>query len=317
MDKKIISSSDYDKLLISLIPNLHQYHYSAGGEGVAYFIDDNFVIKEYSNVCNEQVFEQIFDRYCEECQMFVEKGYNVPKIYSWIKIPNEPNPYEQKNRYFILEQRARGRELYLSNFSSNYELLGAHICSRQEYEDAMLNRKNPNLRDRIIEEFIKDYLKTNQILEASEKNIEELIISIFKMYVEGIYSNPDVFSRNLIIDNDSKLTLIDNRFINADDLNQKTPVEKLYIDILKILLKNEYLNDYYVEENKIKVESLLFENKKICKELFLKCIRIINHQLEDSKVYDDEVLKELQEEIINMFGCQDGNEILSNIQIEK
>ena len=46
--KVICSNNQYDSVLISLLTNLSSMRSKCGSEGVAYFVDDKFVIKEFS-----------------------------------------------------------------------------------------------------------------------------------------------------------------------------------------------------------------------------------------------------------------------------
>ena len=68
MDAKYstILPTDYDKMLLQLIPHLSKFKSHVGGEGAAYFIDENFVVKEYSKDFpsrDAEKFDLIFDSY--------------------------------------------------------------------------------------------------------------------------------------------------------------------------------------------------------------------------------------------------------------
>ena len=98
----------YNEMLLNAIPHLNSCHKINGGEGVAYFLDGDFVVKEYRDTDNWQMFDVVFSSYCEEMQRFAEQGYNVPKIYAWIKLPNlghYPSGQPNKYKYYILEEK--------------------------------------------------------------------------------------------------------------------------------------------------------------------------------------------------------------------
>ena len=43
-----LKSLNYEQMLFNLLPHLSEYTSYSGGEGAAYFIDDKFIVKEYS-----------------------------------------------------------------------------------------------------------------------------------------------------------------------------------------------------------------------------------------------------------------------------
>ena len=116
MDKiKQKSSEDYHESLLNAIPMLNYLPSCSGGEGTAYFYGDSYVIKKYTNMQNWDYFDAVFELYCKEMQSYKEKGYRVPQIYAYTKMPNMryySGKAGNKNNYFILEERLPGRHLY-------------------------------------------------------------------------------------------------------------------------------------------------------------------------------------------------------------
>ncbi len=94
---------NYDVMLLKLIRNLKNLPHKEGAEGVAYFFMDK-VIKEYYPTDD---VEAVFELYCKEQQNLVEAGYNLPKIYSYLKIdePSKNGKGKSKTRFFVLEER--------------------------------------------------------------------------------------------------------------------------------------------------------------------------------------------------------------------
>ena len=73
-------SSAYYSKLINLIPSRKQFKSYAGSEGVAYFVSDKYVLKEYTKVEDWETFDRFFDLYCSEVQKFANSGMNIAKI---------------------------------------------------------------------------------------------------------------------------------------------------------------------------------------------------------------------------------------------
>ena len=111
MESKLsnVCSNEYERMLFDLVPHLSEYKSISGGEGAAYFIDQNFVVKEYAKDFpsrDEKEFDRVFEDYCREIQGFAQEGYSVPKIYAWLKVPNTNKAayymgQEMQNKYYI------------------------------------------------------------------------------------------------------------------------------------------------------------------------------------------------------------------------
>ena len=79
-----LSDADKQYLLLSSIPLLSGFKSRAGNEGRVYFVSKDVIVKKYfSKIDNPDVLENVFNKYCEECDYFHMKGYNIPKIYTW------------------------------------------------------------------------------------------------------------------------------------------------------------------------------------------------------------------------------------------
>ena len=79
-ENQFIISDNYHENLLNAIPYLSNFSKVNGGEGVAYFLDENFVVKEYLDSDNWDMFDRVFESYCKEMQLYAEMGFNVPKI---------------------------------------------------------------------------------------------------------------------------------------------------------------------------------------------------------------------------------------------
>ena len=111
-----------DKVLLEMVKHLKHCKYASGKEGTVYFVSDKYIVKKYENDAMWVVLNELFEAYCEENKRFADNGYSVPKIYSWLKIPRAHNIFESRYSssydydydFYVLEERAEGRELYYS-----------------------------------------------------------------------------------------------------------------------------------------------------------------------------------------------------------
>lgn len=289
-----IEINEYDTFLYEMVQNLDKYAFHEGSEGRAYFIDNKFVVKEIRYVPPRRVSEQfdsVFDSYCREIQSFAEAGYSVPKIYSWLKLPNA-----QKNRflpykalpyiYYILEEYVPGRWIYYF-YEERDELfkLCESFCSRDEFDGALGNYNQYALRRQILKAYIKDYVMVNEWLESmSDNEFEKFITSAYKMTMSGRFSSIDVYRKNILLDVE-KLTLIDSRS-KANIGFDYYGIENYFITpLFEIISYNSYLddNDFLSSSDKLlydkEIGKLLAKNRKLCIALTQKMLDIINNKL--------------------------------------
>ena len=114
-----LSNADKQFLLLSSIPMLSGVSSKAGNEGRVFFVSEDVIVKKYfSKIDNPEVLENVFNKYCEECEAFYLRGYNIPRIYTWTMISR---PDHTGFDYYLLEERVPGRELFISNIIKMYE----------------------------------------------------------------------------------------------------------------------------------------------------------------------------------------------------
>ena len=210
-----IFPTDYERMLFDLVPHLSEYKSISGGEGTAYFIDEKFVVKEYSKEFynrNSTGFDLVFNAYCKEMQDFATEGYSVPKIYAWLKVPNDNKSKvymceEMPYKYYILEENIPGRWIYYfyEDLEEMYKVC-SEVCSKAEFMKAIgTSFGKLKLKREILKAYISDYLNVNTMLESmSDNELEKFIVSTFRMAIWGQYSSPDLFRKNIIL-GDSKL----------------------------------------------------------------------------------------------------------------
>lgn len=246
----------YVSMLQELIPNLDKFSFLRGSEGKAYFIDENFVVKKLYSDEPVEHFQKFFD----EMSDFAEKGLSIPKFYAWKQEENDPNLIG--NLYYILEERAKGFELF-NEYDEIYSRISDKI-SFKDYKTAInYPYKNPKLYTQIMYEYINDVNeRLGNILSVPEKEFDRFIVSLFKLYKDAKVSMPDIHPGNVFCDGKT-LTIIDQYMCDSKGVNdgvfhttKETVMEKLLEDIFKmfdVLYVFAYMKEFDVEiKDKVK-----------------------------------------------------------------
>lgn len=263
MDKK--QQEIYDNLLLSVLFELDKYPKKSGQEGTAYFIDDNFVVKEILGEDSGALGYDGFEVYCQELAHFHKKGYAVPEIYSWAMLPKSFFEKSRFNRFYVLEERIPGRRLFLETISHSYELC-EDICSKEEYEAAILSKEG-NLYKEMVQRYLNDYIERNEQIESmSSKNLENFILSDYNMTKNHTNGMVDLHAGNVLFDG-KKMTIIDNGFMENFLGRAKDSVVRQGVmrDMLRLMSGNSnglYYGEYL--SNKIEgVSELYLKHKKL------------------------------------------------------
>lgn len=248
----------YQAMLQELIPNLDKFSYLCGAEGRAYFIDDNFVVKQLVISESYDYFEIFFN----EIAQFAERGLSVPKFYAWAKWDFNDFEDDKYKIVFILEERAKGKKLFNERFDI-YERV-KNICSRNEFDCATIDPENhKELYTQIMYEYINDVNESlGNILSVPEKEFDRFIVSLFELYKDAKVSKPDIHPGNVFCDGKT-LTIIDEYMCNSKGVNdgvfrttKETIMEKLLEDIFKmfdVLYVFAYMKEFDVEiKDKVK-----------------------------------------------------------------
>ncbi len=236
MDKK--QQEIYDNLLLSIMFELDKFPKKSGQEGTAYFIDENFVVKEMLGEDSGVFGYDGFEVYCKELVYFHKKGYAVPEIYSWAMLPKRFFEKSKFNRFYILEERIAGRSLFFNKISDAYQLC-EDICSKEEYEDSLLSKEG-NLYKEMVQRYLNDYIERNEQIESmSNDNLENFILSDYKMTKKHKNGMVDLHSGNVIFDG-KKMTIIDNGFMQNSLSSVKDSIIKQGVmrDMLRLMCGN-------------------------------------------------------------------------------
>lgn len=319
----------YDELLLSLIPNLRDYKHSSGAEGVAYFIGDEYVVKEYTKKDNWDYFDEIFDVYCKEMQHFADIGYSVPKIYSWIKVPNAfyfLNNSRQKNKYYILEEKIKGRYLFFGSFEEFYPMLRDKF-SRSDYKYIIDNCKHhvEEFRE-ILKSFINSFIETNEILlSMSEDKLAKFLTSAYQMHMTSSCSEPDLFPANVLVHGDN-LNMIDNYVSSStrSNLDPRNKADAFINNLIGLFLYNENLlyltkpslESYGIKESDFKMFLDAKEKDRLLlKEVLFRFIKILKKYCDFNKIESTDGLIMASSELHSFFdNSEDVYEIIETLQ---
>lgn len=308
-------------MLLEMIPKLHKFRHLSGGEGTAYFVGENVVVKEYDRVSNRLLLDSIFEAYCEEARDFAELGYTVPKIYSWVKIPAKKSfliPTE--DRYFILEERVKGRELFLNKLTQFYHLFQDELSYRR-FESIVNNPGNDILMyKQIVKAYISDYISVNAFIESlPDAELERFIMSVYKMFDEGKYSIPDLSTKN-VFSTESGLCVLDNFMGQRSKHEYFGPMlpEEFLTTMLVILFKANsgikgVLKNKCITRNDSQGEfkKLVEENQIVCKAAMEKIFKALKRCLDGKNVTNLRILQTAYNRLAQILDYENAKDVIS------
>lgn len=314
-----------DMLLYEAISHIDDYPSRGGGEGKAYFISKDLVVKRYFKKVDAE-FDAIFEDYCKEMQKFAERGVCVPKIYSWAKIPNynrRINP-EHRYDYYILQDRVKGRELFYGDLEDIYPIC-KKICSFEEYRNAIEKpASNLELFHEILKKYVSDYAKMNEYLcSIPESQIDSFLYDAYVMCLDGKFSLPDLFPANILLDKD-KISIIDNHCEERKPSQQTKEFADTAITsgLLWLFYFNSFLTgDDYINDAKPEVKSFLVKNRnkvtKPCKEAMIRFIKRMNAVCSSPKITNRQAYVRDYVMVQNMLDTKDATEVFSNFCLDR
>lgn len=324
-------ATDYDKLLLKLIPNLKQYDNVCGGEGYAYFIDDKYIVKQYllSELDSRYYFFKInFENFCKEIQHFANVGFNFPKIYAWqgpvpVKLSDgRPTAFFS---YYILQERAKGRELFYGDLAQIYQSLNGQY-TKEDAKFIVTKRQGTKEYNYLLTQFIEDYIKMNMYLESlPESQAEKLVLDAYNHYRLGKFSEPDVYGGNLLTTG-QKITLIDPKHSDRQKVNSQARFDKrgnfMYTAFVNMFNFNN-LPAKNVQQmfeagslspsEKADFDRQLAECKKVCAAAMQKFMHIINKNLDNPKLTTDKVRSEIAKSVVDSVGKENSDKIMKDI----
>lgn len=311
-------------MMYDAITRLDSFPYASGGEGCAYFLDDNYVLKRYTKK-DDSDFDAKFDDYCKEMKKFHERGLNVPNIYAWTKIPNFNRRVKPENRYdyYILEERIKGRQLFYGYLEEVYDVC-KKLCSKDEFLHVINSPDDDRLLFReILKAYVKDYQKVNEYLaSAPESMIDKFLYDCYVMCLDGIFSKPDFFPANVLFQKDKQFSIIDNNFedrIAEGRTTKKFADSHMTSGLIWLFFYNNYVtNPREFVSNDGEARSYLVSMKekvaKPCKAAMIKMIKRMNSVCMSPKFTDSNAFVRDYLMISDMLSKADAKEIFDEFE---
>ena len=313
----VLDACNEHMLLLNLIPYLKHFPYNQGGEGRAYFLFDKLVVKEYFTKTDDIIFQYTFDAYCKEMKSFYEKQYSVPNIYAWTMIPTISRTGKMGYKYYILEERVKGREIFAGLLDDAYHVC-KKVCSEFEFDKVLKNpEENQLLYGEIVKAYASDFLTMNMKIESMpESQLEKFILNIHDMYDGAKYSIPDVYPSNMIYTGDG-ITLIDNNLTdrkNDEATLSKSADEFTVIGMLFMFLYNEEVSKFksppYFLLKDMHLKGLVLNNMVLCEAAIKKLLKVSKKCINSHYVKDKQVVKRLYEMLDSIMGKERASSII-------
>ncbi len=321
----VLDETDDNMLLLNLIPYLRHLPYKEGGEGRAYFVFDKLIVKEFLNFDDEYLFSSMFDNYCREMKKFYDKGYAVPKIYSWVKIPsviNNSGKHKIAYRYYVLEEQVKGRELFSGLLEDTYHLC-KNLCDEKTFDKLVLNPEiDKSLYAEMVANYIKDYITMNKTIEAmDERQLERVIYSVYQMFKFGEFSVPDMYPSNMLY-NDGEVVMIDNNFSERknDEIYLKHTADDFTLTgMLFMFLYNEQVSGFkksksFKEKDKRRINALISKNTLFCEQAIKKVLKVGRRMVDEKLVLDDKIMLCIFETLNNIMDSDKALQIMKIAQ---
>ena len=302
------NTQDFQMMLFNLLPHLENYTQKSGGEGTAYFVGDEFVVKKFESTKNNFVSQTAFSAYAEEMQKFAHQGYHVPQIYAWLSIPKGFDTFD----FYILEEQVKGRQVYTGFLSESCHLF-EDFCSKLQFQKLLLMPEiDMPMFEEIFRRFVGDYVMMNEmLLDMNENTLEKFFLDIDGMFKGSKISIPDVYHGNVFV-NDSGLCLIDNRVVPSDiqltyeDLSSQDFTISRSLQLLDIneVAWKDYLN-YKIQDfsSMAKVETLNLSSRHemLTKCLIEKFIKVLNRTFDNPTVSCKEEFVDVYDMMFRIF----------------
>ena len=317
------SSWEYNDVLLDLIPYLKRFQFVEGGEGKAYFIPHGYVVKEYSKVVENDLFDKYFEAYAREIRGFAKHGLNVPNIYAWNKIPQviiKKNFPKIQYSYYILEERVKGRPIFSGPIEDIFHLC-TDLCDEKRFNSVVANPYLDGvLYNEIAKHFVDDYIVMNQSIESlSENEIEKFVMSVYNMFENGEYSSPDMYPSNVLLLPEKQLYIIDNHLISKSEdeyYNSNSPEGLTLSGLLFLFLYNELVTDiknvpyFALEGADFDLRGKIKQNSNACDAAIRKIMKVTKKCIYKPVVINKNILLRLHSMLKHILGKDKANEII-------
>ena len=305
----------YDNILLSAVFELDKFPKKSGQEGTAYFVGDDFVIKEILGDQESFYNYQNFEKYCKELADYHEQGFDVPAIYSWTMLPKTMFEKTRFDRYYILQERVKGRDMFAHGISYTYDDC-KDFCDKNEFNAAMLSQKG-ELYKKIVLTYLENCLIMNQQLEAlPESVIENFIMSDYKMMKTEEFGAVDMHSGNVLFDG-KKLTVIDNGFMENFFANYRDERIRQIVmkDMLRLLSGNfDSLAFACMVRKKVPEAMEYHQKQRVSSKKVIKRFVSATNRLLSPVFQDDFEYQNVCDFIGNVVDGEDEKEIVAMLQ---
>ena len=251
-----------------------------------------------------------FDNFCREIKSFSDKGYAVPKIYSWIGLPE----FDTNYNFFVLEEYAAGENIFVSFLEDIYYLC-KDFCGVDEFKQA-LSKKDGALYQKIVETHFKKFIETDEkLLDMSEFELEKYIASHYGMIKDQKYSIADIHAGNVMFDG-QKLTIIDNGFATCHcNIDESAARNLVLADTIDMFLENarffDFLNEDFIAQSQ-SISALKSKNQHVSAEALKRFIKKINYLI--NPVINEANFSALAYDLNQLYDKQGTAEILAEVQ---
>ena len=222
-----LSAEERQHLLMSAIPMLPDFQTKAGNEGQIFYVSKDVIVKRYfSKIDKPEVLTSLFNKYCEECEEFWQKGYRIPRIYAWTMISK---PDHSGFDYYLLEEQVPGRELFFSNIMKMYEQEFKDHLTKEDYTIAVqFPEENPKLYEKISDFHfnIRGFLFRSDAVLIMQRPVEGEFLFVFSFMSSSGTNGLDQRIKQLLIPNIYQLmssnckNLLDQIYTRVGEINE-------------------------------------------------------------------------------------------------
>ena len=324
--RELEQMSDLDRAfyLQKLLNNLERYECNKGQEGCVYFINKDYIVKKYDRKKNAQLMDGIFEAYCEENNIFANMGYNIPKIFAWLKVPTPLQFSEDVSYdYYILEQRIEGKTLYIGKLDGIYEYV-SDVFSKIKFDSTILAPRLFSYEYKeIIKKYIELYISMNErLISMNDAEIQLFIETMFAIFKEGEFNFPDVHAKNVIMTKES-LFLIDNYAARKKNLlivNKYSDYEFMFSRIFLLFRQNTNVRNLKNSNLEMlgvltkDVVDMIDENMDLCTSALEKMLKAMKKCCANSKLPNINDYRRACGQLTRLLDRQRAEELLSSFE---
>lgn len=325
--KKIEKMSEIKRLefIHGIMPYLDSFPQKRGLEGCVYFLNNDLILKKYDTNKNYDVMSCIFDAYCEESISFSNRGYRVPKIFAWTKVPKKVTDSSRLYDFFVLEERVPGKDMFLGKLDDIYEFFSdQYTVSDFNYILGAPDKFTFEYKQ-IVKKYIQRYVEMNQIIDKlSYSEMKMFIETVRVLHAESKYNVPDVHAKNVIL-SPSSLYLIDNYVYNKSSLVYMNRIDSFEFLVSRIIilfrqnsnilnLKKSILTEHLSNSE---IEELIDSNMDLCASSIKKLLAVAKECCNHSNGVSAGDYQRMVHHLNKILDQSRAHEVLLSFEIDK